>query len=81
MVSHILGVNVGIKNEKTMDIRLSRAVCKAFEQLIANIENEPGLILEGEAQPVDGDNTLKEIRSWLFGRGREDGYTDNSTDK
>jgi len=81
MVSHIWGVNVGIKNEKSMDIRLSRAVCKAFEQMIHDIENEPGLILEGESQPVDEGNTLGEIRSWLFGRSKEDGFTNNSSDK
>ena len=72
---------MGIKNDESMDIRVSRTVCKAFEQLIQDIKNEPGLILEGENQPVDGEHTLKEIRSWLFGRRREDGYTDNSSDK
>jgi len=69
------------KDEELTDIRVSRAVCKAFDQLIHDIENEPGLILEGEAQPVDSENTLEEIRSWLFGRRRKYGYTDNSTDK
>jgi len=72
---------VGIKKEESMDYKVSKAVSKAFNQMIANIENEPGLVLEGEAQPMEGENTLKEIRSWLFGRGREDGYADNSTDK
>ena len=72
---------MGINDDEAMDIGISRVICKAFDQMIANIENEPGLILEGEAQPVDGENTLKEIRSWLFRRRREDGYTDNSTDK
>ena len=70
---------MGIKKEESMDIRVSRAVCKAFEQLIRDIENEPGLILEGENRSADGENTLKEIRSWLFGRRREDGCTDNSS--
>ena len=72
---------MGINDDQSIDKRVSRVICRAFDQMVANIENEPGLILEGEAQPVDGENTLKEIRSWLFGRRREDGHTDNSTDK
>ena len=72
---------MGIKKEESMDIRVSRAVCKAFEQLIRDIENEPGLILEGENQSADGENTLKEIRFWLFGRRSKDGCTDNSSNE
>ena len=72
---------MGINDDQSIDRRISRVICQAFNQMVENIENEPGLILEGEAQPVDGENTLKEIRSWLFGRRREDGYPDNSTDK
>ena len=72
---------MGINDDQSIDRRVSRVICQAFNQMVENIENEPGLILEGEAQPVDGENTLKEIRSWLFGRRREDGYTDNRTDK
>jgi hypothetical protein len=81
MVSHILGVNVGIKNEKSMDIRLSIAVRRAFDQLIRNIDNEPVLILEGENLPRDEETTLKEIRSWLFGRKESDDCTNNSPEK
>ncbi len=72
---------LGIKKEESMDYKVSKAVRSAFERLIHDIENEPGLILEGESQPVDEGNTLGEIRSWLFGRSKEDGSTDNSTDK
>jgi len=72
---------MGINDDESMDRRVSRVIRQASNQMIAKIENEPDLILEGEAQPVDGENTLKKIRSWLFGRRREDGYTDNSTDK
>ncbi len=72
---------MGIKKEESMDCKVSKAISEAFNQMIENIENEPGLILEGEAQPADGEETLKEIRSWLFGRRREDDHTDNSTDK
>jgi hypothetical protein len=36
------------------------------------------LILEGENQPADDEeNTLREIRSWLFRRRRENGDTSN----
>lgn len=62
---------MGIKDEESMDFEVSKVVCKAFEQLIQNIENEPGLILEDENQPVDEENTLRGIRSWLFRRGDE----------
>ena len=72
---------MGIKKEESMDYKVSKAVRSAFEQLIHDIENEPGLILEGENQPVDGENTLREIRSWLFGRRESDGFTNNSSDK
>ena len=72
---------MGINNGESTDRRISEIICKAFEQTIENLESEPGLILKGESQPVDGENTLKEIRSWLFGRRRADGYTDNRTDK
>ena len=72
---------MGINDDKSIDRKVSRTVCKAFEQLIHDLENAPALILEGEKQAVDGENTLKEIRSWLFGRSKEDGFTDNSTDK
>ena len=72
---------MGINDDQSIDRRVSRAICQVFNQVVENIENEPGLILEGEAQPVDGENTLKEIRSWLFGRRREDGHTDNRIDK
>ena len=71
---------MGIKKEESMDIRVSKAVCKAFEQLIRDIENEPGLILEGESQSADGENTLREIRSWLFGKRSKNGYPDDSPD-
>ena len=69
MVSPILGVNVGIRNEKTMDIRLSRAVCKAFKQLLKEIENEPELIIES-ALDNTYDTTIQteDIQSWLFRR-------------
>ena len=72
---------MGINDDKSMDRKISRVICQAFNQMIANIENEPSVILEGEKHPVDGENTLKEISSWLFGRRHEDGYTDNSTGK
>ena len=68
---------MSIKNEESMDIRVSRTVCKAFEQLFRDLKNEPTLILEGENQPVDEENTLGEIRSWLFRRRRENGATSN----
>ena len=70
-----------INNDESIDRKISRVICQAFKQTIGNIESEPGLILECEAQPVDGENTLKEIRSWLFGRRRTDGHRDSNHDK
>ena len=71
---------VSNKDEESMDIRVSRAVCKAFEQLIHNIENEPGLILEGEDQSEENEHAIREIRSWLFRRRREHGNSDDNFD-
>ncbi|MFC2042120.1 hypothetical protein ACFLTV_01270 [Chloroflexota bacterium] len=68
------------KDEIT-ETQLRKAVHEAFGHLIKSFENEPGLILEGEAEPVDEGNTLEEIRSWLFGRRRTDGDTGNRADK
>ena len=59
---------MGNKDEESMDMRVSRAVCKASEQLIHNIENEPGLILEGEDQPEENEHAIREVRSWLFSK-------------
>jgi len=72
---------MGIKNDQATDRKISREICQALEQMLETIENEPGLILEGENQAVDGENTLKEIRAWLFGRRRSHGYRDIRTDK
>lgn len=66
---------MSIKNEELMDKRVSKAVCKAVEQVIQDLKNEPTLILEHENQPVDEENTLRDIRSWLFRRRRENGDT------
>jgi hypothetical protein len=68
---------VNIEDRELMDKKISKAICKAFEQMIQDLKNEPTLILEGENQPVDEENTLGEISSWLFGRRRENGDTSN----
>lgn len=68
---------MNIEDRELMDKKISKAICKAFEQMIQDLKNEPTLILEGENQPVDEENTLGEIRSWLFGRRRENGDTSN----
>jgi hypothetical protein len=77
----ILEAGMGIKNDESTDRKISRKICQAFEQVIETMENEPGLILEGENQPTDGEKTFKEIRTWLFSRRRADGHTDSRTDK
>ena len=48
---------MGINDDKSIDRKVSRTVCKAFEQLIHDLENAPALVLEGEKQPVDGENS------------------------
>jgi hypothetical protein len=72
---------MGINNEESTDAMMSKAICQAFKHIIETIENEPCLILEGEVQPVEEENTFKEIRSWLFGRRGADGHTNSSADK
>jgi hypothetical protein len=67
-----------INNDELTDRKVSREIFQAFEQTIVHLKGEPGLILEGESQPVDGENTLKEIRTWLFGRRRTDGHRNSS---
>ena len=68
---------MNIEDRELMEQEISKAVCKAIEQLIQDLKNEPTLILEGENQPVDEESTLGEIRSWLFRRRRENGNTSN----
>lgn len=68
---------MSIRNEESMDKRISRTVCKAFEQLIHDLKNEPTLILESGNQLADGENTLGDIGAWLFKRRQENGDTSN----
>ncbi|MGB2878547.1 MAG: hypothetical protein WBB97_11050 [Dehalococcoidales bacterium] len=68
---------MNIEDRELMDQKISKAVCKAIEQLIQDFKNEPTLILEGDNQPVDEENTLREIRAWLFRRRQENGDTSN----
>ena len=68
---------MNIEDRELMDQKISKAVRKAIEQLIQDFKNEPTLILEGDNQPVDEENTLREIRAWLFRRRQENGDTSN----
>ncbi len=72
---------MGVNNHKSTDGKVSREICQALERMIRDIETEPGLIIEGEPQPVEGENTLREIRSWLFGKRRENGHRHTTPDK
>ena len=67
--------------DKMTETHLRKVVLEAFRHLMKNIDNEPDLVLEGETQPVDKEKTLTEIRSWLFGRRRANGDTDNNPDE
>jgi hypothetical protein len=77
----ILEAGMGIKNDESIDRKISREICQALKQMMGTIENEPGLILEGENQPIEEENTLKEIRAWLFGRRKANGHRNFNADK
>ena len=71
---------MGRKGEDAMELRVSKAVRSAFEQLIRDIENEPSLILEIDKKPDTEETTLlREISSQLFRRRDSDDGTDNGT--
>jgi len=67
-----------INDDKSIDRKVSRAVCKAFEQLFHDLENAPTLIFEVEEQAEENEQTINEITSWLFEGRHEDGYSDNN---
>ena len=65
--------------QNSRERQLSEAVRKAIEQLMRDIENEPDLVLETESRVEQNEQTLNELRSWLFGRRQENGYPDDSS--
>ena len=71
---------MGNKDEESMDMRVSRAVCKASEQLIHNIEKAPSLILESGDLTNGTDQTMREVSLWLFGRRQKNGCRDDKAD-
>ena len=63
--------------DKIIETELRNVVRKAFNQLIRNIENEPGLILEAADQSGENKQSLTEVSEWLFRRREENDSRDN----
>lgn len=56
-------------NDKVVEERLRRAVRKAFKQLLKDIESEPTLVIEsGDSESNVSEETIADIRAWLFKR-------------
>jgi len=56
------------------------AVCRAFDKLLKSLQETPDLIIEGSEEDV-AEETIDDIRQWLFSKGGENGHPDSVTDK
>lgn len=55
--------------DNLMETQLKKSVRKTFRQLLKDIENEPTLVIEtGDGGASKPDQSLEEIRGWLFRR-------------
>ncbi len=55
--------------DRIMQEQLRRAVRRAFRQVLKDIESEPSLIIElGDCESRASEDTMAEIRAWLFRR-------------
>ena len=51
------------------EAELGRAAWEAFEASLKKIRNEPTLVIElGESESSDSEETIADIRAWLFKR-------------
>jgi hypothetical protein len=55
-------------HDKAMEADVRRAVLKAFRQLMKDMKSEPKLIIESDASGTLSEETIADIRSWLFKR-------------
>ena len=65
--------------QKSIERQLAKTVRKATEQLMRDLETEPDLVIETVDNAEQNEQSLKEIRSWLFSRRQENGCPDDST--
>jgi len=65
---------------KKMEDELREAVVRISQQLLAQLQYEPHLILEAEDEAEENEHTVNEITSWLFRRRQRDGYPDDKAD-
>ena len=64
-----------------MGARVRKAIRKAFRQLLKDIENEPTLVIETEADGAsEPDQSLEDIQGWLFRRRQKNGCRDDKAD-
>jgi hypothetical protein len=59
--------------DDAMEEDLRKAVARASEKLLKALEGAPSLILESSDSDDDDEETMAEIRSWLFRRRQGDG--------
>ena len=69
-----------IEKEK-MEKDISEAVCRALEKLLKSLKDTPSLILESLEDGHVAEDTIDDIRDWLFSGGGGNGDTDSITDK
>ncbi len=63
-------VNMEGNQDKVMEARLKKAVCRALKQLLKSIESEPKtLVIESDGTKIEGsEQTAAEVRAFLFRR-------------
>ena len=75
------GGNMDDKEKERMDKDISKAVCRALDKLLKSLRDTPDLILEGSEEGSVAEDTIDDIRDWLFSRRSGNGHTDSITDK
>ena len=64
--------------DSLIEAQLEKSVRKAFRQLLKDIENEPTLVIETEADGAsEPDQSLEDIQGWLFRRRQKNGCRDD----
>ena len=64
------------RNEDNItDVHMRKVVTRAWEKMLKTLESEPSRIIIEQDNTQDGlsEDTLNEIRAWLFRRRQENG--------
>ena len=65
-------------NDGLQESRFPLAVLKTLKQVLKGIEGEPALVIESDDGKSDvSEETLADIRAWLFKGRQENGDADN----